>query len=128
MVRGAKRITVDVASVGGASSPGNVSVAIARKSIYAGRSKRGRIYLAGIPESFVTGNVVDATFISDHVDMLNGLDEYLADATVPFLSSIVSRIDVGGITPTGTSTLVFRWEAVDSNVDSQRRRLAGRGT
>lgn len=121
-------ITVTATPATGAGMPGNVSLAIARKSIYAGRSKRGRIYLVGLSEAFVTGNTVDSTFIADHVGFLNGLDEYLADAAVPFLSSIVSRINVGGITPTGTSTLIFRWEAVDGNVDSQRRRLAGRGT
>jgi hypothetical protein len=120
-------VTVTAEQDDHAGLPGNVSLSIKRSTGYAGRSNRGRIYLVGLAENDVVGNMVDVGFADAKVDQLNGLDAYLAGLAIPLVQIVVSRINVGGLEPHGTWKLLLEWSVVDYRADSQRRRLAGRG-
>jgi len=111
-----------------AGLPGNVSLAIARKTGLSGRTNRGRIFLVGLAENDAVGNTVDTTFANTKRDQLNGLTSVLAAAESPFFQVVVSRKPT---TPGGTHgkyTSISEWVVVDYNLDSQRRRLNGRGS
>lgn len=98
--------------------PGNVSFCISLRTALAGRSTRGRKYIVGLPETAVTGNTYDADHIAAHLvafanllDALSFVGAPLAvfSKTIPALTTVVTAV------------------AVDNVVDSQRRRLTGRG-
>lgn len=108
------------------SAPNNVSLTCSFRTFGRGRSSRGRNYLLGVREDEVANNVVDATF-------KNRWSEFFNDITDPFpLSddwtwSVVSLIENKAPRSEGLVQQVLTHVYVDSTVDSQRRRLPGRG-
>ena len=112
--------------------PNNVSIAVSFRTEQRGRSFRGRNYFVGLTDGFVNGNNVLGTFADDLVaayDLLN---------TTPFAPtwtwSVVSRFS--GVDPvtgdpipraTGVITPITTVLVTDFTVDTQRRRLPGRG-
>lgn len=112
--------------------PNNVSIAVSFRTEQRGRSFRGRNYFVGLTDGFVNGNNVLSTFVDDLVaayDLLN---------TTPFAPtwtwSVVSRFS--GVDPvtdqpipraTGVITPITTVLVTDFTVDTQRRRLPGRG-
>lgn len=112
--------------------PSNVSYAIQFKTGLSGRSFSGRNYVVGILEADVTSNDV-AT------DLRTGLLAFYTavsamSAGLGFLHVVVSRYS--GVNPTtgrpiprttGIATPVLSYTTFDNTVDSQRRRLPGRG-
>jgi len=108
------------------SLPGGTAFVISLRSGLAGRSARGRTYVAGIPISKKTGNQVVGSFASDLVSAFNDLIALLEAAghflvVVSRFAELVERVVPATFTIT-TAT------AVDTNLDSQRRRLNGRGS
>jgi len=98
--------------------PGNVAFCISLRTALAGRRFRGRKYITAIPETAVTGNTLDSTHVAD---ILSGAATLMADLTANGTPmSVFSRT---GLTLVGVTAIV----AVDNTVDSQRRRLTGRG-
>lgn len=57
--------------------PANVAVCIKLSSTLLGRSRRGRLFFAGIPESKVTGNTFDPSWAGDLVADLLSLNDYI---------------------------------------------------
>jgi hypothetical protein len=123
-----------VAAFGGASpnvEPGNVTMAISFRTGLRGRSFRGRNYAVGLTEDQVAGN--------DFVAGLTSLWQAAYAALIPaaaaagwtwIIASRFSGVDVNGDPiprAAGVTTPVTAVVVVDSNVDSQRRRLTGRG-
>lgn len=112
--------------IAGPAMPNNVAVTVSLRSGLAGRSNRGRNYVAGIAKSSVTQNTIDAT-------LANGLTaaytQLIEDVETPdrYLV-IVSRVQNGVVLPVGTTVPVESAILVDRVVDSQRRRLPGRGS
>lgn len=107
------------------SLPGNVSFCFSARTDARGRSSRGRLYAFGLAESTVVGNTFDAAFISGGLAALMALRSTLSGLEATPV--VVSRISGGAPRVTALVRPIITWAAVDSTVDSQRRRLAGRG-
>jgi len=98
---------------------GNVTLALGKRTAYAGRRYRGRIFVPGLGETDVT-----ATDIMDSA------------ATIAFAAAMQALLD--SLTSASTPLVIFHKNdnlfstvtsfVIDSLVDSQRRRLAGRGS
>jgi hypothetical protein len=116
-------------SVGGIVSPaepGNVSFCVSLRTALSGRSFRGRKYVPGIPANKRTENTIDAAWAADIVAAFNNLISIL-NALDKFLV-VVSRVADGLERTIGVATHVDNASIVDLFIDSQRRRLTGRGT
>jgi len=112
---------------GGSALPGNVTVCTKFSSGLAGRSFRGRSYLVGLPVGNNTGsaNVLDAGYASDLDDAMEAL---IADITVDDRTFVVASFFHDNAPRTSAVLTEIVAASVDTNLDSQRRRLAGRGT
>lgn len=115
----------------GDPTPANVSLAISFRTAGRGRSSRGRNYFVGFVDDQVTGNVVNNI---DAVDIRNAYTQLISDANdlgTPWV--VVSRfsgVDAEGKPiprAAGVTSLINAVSLVDNDVDSQRRRLNGRG-
>jgi hypothetical protein len=112
--------------IGDGSAPNNVSYCVSLRTARSGRSYRGRFYIAGVPKNKVSGDFIDTSWSADIVAALNALISVLA--TVDKLLVVVSRIQDHVVLSTGIATPVETASVTDFVVDSQRRRLFGRGT
>lgn len=110
----------------GEPEPGNVTVAIKWNTALSGRSFRGRTYHVGLPHNYVNGNQlaagIQAGLVNPYGALLTGINESGANAQMVVLSYAHLKFwrDAAVATPITNPT-------VDPNLDSQRRRLAGRG-
>lgn len=91
-----------------------------------GRSRRGRLYNVGMPDSFATNNQISAANAALYTAAWNGFREDMLLASLSAIQVIVSycgdktwRTEALITAVTGASTEVF--------LDSQRRRLHNRG-
>ena len=112
-------------SKAGTQLPNNVALCITKHTGLRGRSFRGRTYFGPLTETDVTGHVVSAAFISGLMSRMQNL-QTITTTSQDWFMCIVSR----------QANLVPRVEAevtrvssfsTDGYVDSQRRRLPGRG-
>jgi len=114
-----------VGGIGAASIAGNVALAIKFGTGLSGRSHRGRVYLAGLPENAVTGNEITPTYrttlVTAVANFAGGVTGIMDAAHV-----IVSTCQDGAWLTNAEVTPVNSYSA-DVYVDSQRRRLTGRG-
>lgn len=111
---------------GGLSLPNNVAIVMSKRTAFRGRSFRGRIYHPGLGEGQVTNNaLVPAT----QVALLAAYNDlvFLAGATFTYTLQVVSKYSLGSPRVTGLATPVTQI-TTDGVVDSQRRRLPGRGS
>lgn len=109
-----------------ASDPNNVTLAVSFRSGVTGRSFRGRNYVPGLPGSAISNNRVSATLannIAGAYEILMGTD---AVAT-GFTWGVISRRTNNAPRVAGIVTPITQVVIVDTVVDSQRRRLPGRG-
>lgn len=114
-------------------NPGNVTYTVSFRTAFRGRSFRGRNYICGVPISVVENiNHVLATYRSGLVAAYTNLITTV-DLGV-YVWSAVSRFS--GVDPdthvpipreAGISTPITSATTVDDILDSQRRRLPGRG-
>lgn len=109
----------------GESLPGNSTLCLSLRSASVGRSRRGRFYTIGMTEGQQTGGVVTTGYRNAWLTTMSALlgatigdDWYLCVAS--FISGGVAR-------ETGFLTDVTQVITVNDFVDSQRRRLQGRG-
>jgi hypothetical protein len=98
--------------------PGNVAICISLRTALAGRSSRGRKYFSGLTVGDVTGNTVNSVTVGNVLVAVSDLIAALLTNGTPL--AIFSPTHLL-LTQVSTAT------AVDFNVDSQRRRLTGRG-
>lgn len=107
------------------SLPGSVAIAVSFRTGLAGRSYRGRNYLSGLVEAGVTGNtladVTRTAITTAYAELLDVLSD------TDFVWGVVSRVTAGLPRPVGIITAITSVIIVDAFVDSQRRRLSGRG-
>lgn len=112
-------------TAGGATLPGNVAFCVSFRTGLSGRSARGRNFVPGLTEAQVTGNTVESAtvnaLVAAYALLLNPV------TTGGYTWVIVQRRQDGVQLPAGITRNVGSVVAVDTNVDSQRRRLAGRG-
>lgn len=98
--------------------PGNVAFCVSLKTALSGRRFRGRKYFCGLGEADVTENAFDAT---------------QAGVILTGVTGLINALNISGnplsvFSPTGLTLVpVTSASAVDFFVDSQRRRLTGRG-
>lgn len=126
---GVQAVQDDGARAGGVSSayvPSNVALAVARLSGFVGRSARGRIFLAGIPDTQIgNGSLVSSTFANAAIAALDAIDA--AAAGVDWTEVIASFVQGGVPLTTAVVYTVASWAVKDLVSDSMRRRLPGRG-
>lgn len=117
--------------IGGTSGtqnmPGNVTLAIRWLTGHAGRSYRGRTYRVGLPINFVNGNYVIPSGMAGFITNYGALLTTLTGGAVADHLCVVSYCSGGAWRTTAVVNDVTTM-TVDQNVDSQRRRLTGRGT
>lgn len=112
--------------IGVASTPLNVAFCCKLATGLAGRSYRGRWYWGNIPASFLAdaGNLAHASAVG-LTGFLNTLISNLNSAGYTMV--VVSYYNNGAWRTTAVATPVTNAVAVDESIDSQRRRLRGRG-
>lgn len=105
--------------------PNNVSYVVSFLTSQRGRSFRGRNYVPGLPQTAVTGNDITPGART----ALLSFYETLAAAVVAdeWLMVVVSRFSLGQARTTGVTSPIIAFTTYDTVVDSQRRRLPGRG-
>lgn len=122
----APAVTLPVSGAGSAltgSLPGNVCLTVKFNTQFRGRSGRGRNYVSGIPEAGVVGNAVTQTFNDDLLAAYDTIPTTINEGT----HVVVSFFLDGVARPQGFVQPVISYNIVDRAVDSQRRRLIGRG-
>lgn len=114
-----------------ASLPNNVALTISFRSGQRGRSFRGRNYISGLSEDAVVLNTVDTGVVSDIESGYNALFDVASDSGCFWvIASRYSGVDTDGKPiprVAGLTTDIISVLVVDPIVDSQRRRLPGRG-
>lgn len=107
--------------VSGPALPGNVAFCITHRTGLVGRSRRGRSYVAGLPEAAVTGNALSSASANALETAFNAVRA--ATNAQGYFFCVVSRYTNGAPRPAGITTPVIGSVARDLTVDSQRGRL-----
>lgn len=112
-------------AVAGDAVPSNVTFSISFRTGFAGRSFRGRNYIPPINEGQISANRMLAPIVADWITVYQNLG-----AAIPadWTWVILSRFSDGQPRVNGLPTPVLGVQVADDVVDSQRRRLPGRGT
>jgi len=121
--------TTDLPVAGGLvqnALPNNVSVAIRLLTQYRGRSYRGRIFHVGLTNTMVDLNRLTPAMVTNFTTSYSDLITLPTDVG-PAVLAVASRVSGGVERAQGVATPVIDIQ-VDSTVDSQRRRLPGRGS
>lgn len=112
---------------GGGPLPGNVTLAVKWTSGLIGRNFRGRTYLIGLPSGAITTNqnACNAASLAEFVDAFTELITDITDGdrtfvVASFYHALAPRVEAV-LTPIIACT-------INSKLDSQRRRLAERGS
>lgn len=104
--------------------PNNVTIAVRFLTSLRGRSYRGRAYQVGLTTALITGNVITTGY---QAALGAAWAQFQSMGTDPeWQQAVVSRYQGGLLRPSGIATLVTGYQ-VDRTLDSQRRRLPGRG-
>lgn len=107
------------------SSPNNVALCVSFRTLNRGRSYRGRNFVPGIASDDVTLNTVSATILAQLQAAYEALTD--VDGQGNWEWCVVSRMANGVERAEGIATPITSVVIVDPTVDSQRRRLPGRG-
>lgn len=114
-------------SVTGEAAPNNCTMSVSFRAAFAGRNFRGRNYVPCLTNSEVTENTIDSGFVSnirnDYLELVAGG----GSAPAGWTWVVVSRFTGGLPRAAGVFNEIFSVVIVDNIVDSQRRRLPGRG-
>jgi hypothetical protein len=110
----------------GTAAPMNAAVVVSLRTGLRGRSYRGRCYLGSISMSDVASAVdINSNFQAAIVAAFAGLQAALLSAA---LDMVVVSKQHNGVPRSAGATYAIEQIVVDSHIDSQRRRLFGRGT
>lgn len=106
--------------------PNNCAIAITQLTAKRGRSQRGRTYLAGVcTGSLNTQNTLNAAPLNVYI---NSFGAFRTALSASGLTQVVaSFVTLGAPRANGQGTAVIG-NSADNILDSQRRRLPGRGT
>lgn len=112
--------------------PSNATLTVSFRTNARGRSFRGRNYIVGLTEEVNTGNTVNTGYVTN---VINAYEALLSGGGVlsDGVWSVVSRysgVDADGDPIprlAGVTTGIVAVVVVDRTIDSQRRRLPGRG-
>nr|CRY95097.1 hypothetical protein [uncultured prokaryote] len=106
-------------NIGGQASPSNAATVVSWRTAYAGRRNRGRTYVGGIPEEVVAQDQVDGPHLGRLAAFADAVRTFMVDTGYSVIHAVLSR-------KFGLYKLVTSY-IIDRIVDSQRRRLKGRG-
>jgi hypothetical protein len=113
---------------GSVKVPTDTSIAIKRVTGAVGRSYRGRLYWPLWDGSYlVTADTTGAAYLNDVVAALESFQAAVEGGTYPCTCVLVSFYSDKALRDPGISTPITGWSYKDLVVDSQRRRLLGRG-
>lgn len=116
-------------AVGGAgveSVPNNVAFVVKHNTALSGRSGRGRWYVLGIPDSLVTNSHLSLAQAALYASSFDDLDTALvAEGVTPI---VLSRVQLSVPLLEAVGYPITSHSFTDNVVDSQRRRLPGRGS
>ena len=118
--------------VGGAAAvtdANNVAFAIHRQTVFSGKKQKSRIYTPPIPSANLTDtNHVSSTAANIYKNSLDTLFTNIAAGTeTTYTNGFVSRVLDHAPRAAGLFVESIGWSLVDLILDSQRRRLPGRG-
>lgn len=119
--------TADLPLAGTASGtalPNNVTVAVRFLTLLRGRSYRGRAFHIGLVTSQVSGNEITTGFQTNLRNAWIALQSI--ESTPVVAQCVLSRYEGGVLRPEGVATDINGVQ-IDKTLDSQRRRLPGRG-
>jgi len=106
--------------------PNNCALVMTKRTDNRGRSFRGRIYSPAIPEPQISGNSPSGAFVTQ---LVNGWSQFMAVTIAGPLTAqlvVVSKYSNNNPRVIGITTPVVSITS-DGVMDSQRRRLPGRG-
>ena len=111
--------------VGTHPQPGNVTAAITKATNNRGRSFRGRNFIPGLDGTALSDvNHIQSGNLAAFLTVWGDLDSaFRSQSATPV---VFSRFSNGAARTTGVATNISEYR-MDNTVDSQRRRLAGRG-
>lgn len=109
-----------------AALPNHVTAAVKWITALRGRSFRGRTYHIGLAEGHVLNNQLAIAVINGLLAAYEGLQAALEGTPAGGDMVVVSKYTGGAERDTGVTTPIIG-VSLDSTVDSQRRRLPGRG-
>jgi len=105
--------------------PGGSALVVKQTTGHTGRSFRGRSYICGLDETQVTRNQADGSYRTDIVD---GFVAYIQDVeTVMECTHVVASYCQEGAWLNDAQLTEITGYSADIFIDSQRRRLTGRG-
>jgi hypothetical protein len=115
-----------------AVKPSNAAATISFRTGSRGRSFRGRNYIPGLTQDTLSGNTLQNAFMDDAIA---AYEQLLPGGTAEFPGTWVVASRFHGVDAdkkpiprtTGIATPITNVVIVDNTVDSQRRRLPGRG-
>jgi len=113
-------------SSAGESLPNNVTYCISFITNARGRSFRGRNYVPGLGNGQVDGNNIVSTTRTALLAYYSTLKAAVSELSWEMV--VVSRFEDGVARTTGVTTPITTFTTFDTVVDSQRRRLPGRGS
>jgi len=116
-----------VGTNGSPQLPNNVTVAVKWSTGLAGRSFRGRTYHIGMPENSTVGNTVSAGPLDDLLAAYDALIGIPPAVDAAYTLVVVSLFHNNAPRVAGVATDILD-SSIDPTIDSQRRRLPGRGT
>jgi hypothetical protein len=113
---------------GAVKIPTDSAIAVKRLTASLGRSYRGRLYWPLWDGSYlVTADTTGATYMNQVVLALTAFQAEVEGDTLPCEMVLISTETLGAPRPAGVATPIVGWAYTDLRVDSQRRRLLGRG-
>lgn len=116
-------------AIASVSAPGGTCLAVSFRSALGGRSYRGRNYVSGIPLAALEGNQLASAYVTGYVEAYEALvPDYVFDDLPAAVHVIASRYHLGAPRVAGVTTPVLTYLATNADIDSQRRRLTGRGS
>lgn len=108
------------------SLPNNVTICVSFRTASRGRRARGRVFLPGVSEDRTSGpNAITAAHAGNVLSAFNQLVLEVNNNTSPTSWKHVIASRAGGI---GATYEVTEYAFSDRTLDSQRRRLPGRGS
>jgi len=116
----------DVGTQGGTPAPNNVTICASLRTLFTGRSARGRLYWQGLSEAQYDENIVSSATLTAIQSAIRDVRDSISSLgykwiIVSFFSNGAPR--VGGPVKFVIQDAIF----TDNVIDSQRRRLPGRG-
>lgn len=111
-------------TITGSPAPNNVAVVVSKLTGFSGRSFRGRTYLAGIAAGEVTDNFITSTLAAAILVDMQSLSTQLQTNDYDLVVASYFANGAPRTTAVGTPIMAF---AMDTRIDTQRRRLPGEG-